>query len=225
MNITVLGAGAMGCLFGGRLAEAGHQVVLVDIRAEQVEDIHHDGLRIEDDEGERTVRLPARLANDEPGGPCELVLLLTKAHHSDAALVASSAIFGLDTWVLTLQNGLGVVGHIRERVHPGRIVVGTTTLPSDLVAPGRVRTHGTGATPDGRRLAEAVAEEVISVARRKGIAADLASVQATIAMAFREHGDHQPSMLQDVKAGAPPRSTTSMVRSPARRARWAWRSR
>jgi len=122
MNITALGAGAMGDLFGGRLAEARHQVVLLDIRAEQVEAIHHDGLRIEDDEGERTVRLPARLANDEPGGPCELVLLLTKAHHSDAALVASTAIFGPDTWVLTLQNGLGVVEHIRERVHPGRIV-------------------------------------------------------------------------------------------------------
>ena len=78
MNITVLGTSAMVCLFGGRLAEAGHQVVLVAIRAKQVEAINHDGLRIEDDEGERTVRLPARLANEEPGGPYELVLLLTK---------------------------------------------------------------------------------------------------------------------------------------------------
>jgi len=41
--------------------------------------------------------------------------------------------------VLTLQNGLGVEEHFRERVAPRRIVAGTTTLPSDLVAPGRVR--------------------------------------------------------------------------------------
>ena len=66
------------------------------------------------------------------------MLLLTKAHHSEAALTTSSRISGPDTWVLTLQNDLGAVEHLREHGDPHRIVVGTTTLPSDLVA-GRVR--------------------------------------------------------------------------------------
>lgn len=84
----------MGCLFGGRLAEAGHRVVLVDVRTEQVEAINHDGLRIEDDDGERTIRLSARLANEDPGAPGELVLLLTKAYQSEASLTVAGGIFG-----------------------------------------------------------------------------------------------------------------------------------
>jgi 2-dehydropantoate 2-reductase len=264
MNITVLGAGAMGCVFGGRLAEAGHRVELVDVRAVQIDAIRRDGLTIEADDGVRTVRLAARLADAAPSGPAELVLLFTKAHHSAVALAAAAGVLGPDTWVLTLQNGLGVVDHVRERIDPQRIIVGVTTVPSDLVAPGRVRTRGTGTTkimavaggigdrlreiaaglhaaglaceiaedvwaaiweklafnaalnaltavtgltvgqlgaaPDGRWLADTVAGEVVAVAQRKGIAADLASVRATISMAFRDHGDHQPSMLQDVLA-------------------------
>jgi 2-dehydropantoate 2-reductase len=264
MNIAVLGAGAMGCLFGGRLAETGHRVVLVDVRAEQVDAINRDGLHIDDAGGARTVRLPARLATDAGGEAVDLVLLFTKAHHSEAALAMAGELLGPDTRVLTLQSGLGVVDMLRMRIDAHRIILGTTTGPSDLVAPARVRSHGAGTTQimalagdvhphvrdvaaalsaaglpcevtqdvwvaiwqtlafnaamhaltavtrrtvgqlgaslDGRWLADAVAQEVIAVAQRKGIAADLASARATIAMAFRDHGDHLPSMLQDVLA-------------------------
>jgi 2-dehydropantoate 2-reductase len=70
-----------------------------------------------------------------------------------------------------------------------------------LAAVTRLPVGQIGATPDGRWLADAVVEEVIGVARRKAIAANLDAVRATLAMAFRDHADHQPSMLQDVLAG------------------------
>jgi 2-dehydropantoate 2-reductase len=267
MNIAILGAGAMGCLFGGRLAESGHRVTLVDIRSDVIDAIGRHGLAIEDSAGTRTVRLPAQLPTARAGGPAELIILFTKAQHSAAAVAAAAASgwLGGDTCVMTLQNGIGVVDELRARVDPQRIAVGTTTVPSDAVAPGRIRTLGAGttrimaaaagggermrgiaaalsaaglvcsitddvwpaiweklafhvamnalaavtrlpvgqigATPDGRWLADAVVEEVIGVARRKAIAANLDAVRATLAMAFRDHADHQPSMLQDVLAG------------------------
>ena len=266
MNITVLGAGAMGCLFGGRLAEAGHRVTLVDIRSDVVDAIGRNGLVIEDSAGTRTVRLPARRPPTGPDGhgPADLVVLFTKAQHTTAAVAAASSWLGSDTWVMTLQSGIGVVDELRTRIDPQRIIVGTTTVPSDAVAPGRIRSLGAGttrimavagaservrdiaaalsaaglvcsvtddvwpaiweklafhaamnalaavtrlpigqigATPDGRWLADAVVQEVIGVARRKAIAADLDAVRATLAVAFRDHADHQPSMLQDLLAG------------------------
>jgi NADPH-dependent 2,4-dienoyl-CoA reductase/sulfur reductase-like enzyme len=71
MNIAVLGAGAMGCLFGGRLAEAGHRVALIDIRRELIEAIDRDGLVLEDAAGGTRVHdIAAALTAAGPG--CEV---------------------------------------------------------------------------------------------------------------------------------------------------------
>lgn len=53
MKIAMLGAGAMGSLFGGWLAEGGHDVTLVDVNAAHVDAIARDGLRLDTDRGER----------------------------------------------------------------------------------------------------------------------------------------------------------------------------
>jgi len=60
-----------------------------------------------------------------------------------------------------------------------------------------------GRAAEGRAIVDRVATEVVTVARRKGIPADLERVRGVIAMAFREHTDHKPSMLQDLLAGRP----------------------
>ena len=266
MDITILGAGAMGCLYGARLCRGGHAVVLVDVRQEQVDAINADGLSLEEDGGTVGVRPAARLPAGV-SGPAALVVLFTKAFHSAAALEGARAAIGSDTWILSLQNGLGHVEVIRRHVDDARIVVGTTTFPADLIGPGRVRTHGggqskimavaggvtdrlralaaaftacdlatqiaedvfvsiweklafncamnalaavtgftvgqMGSAPEGRALADRVVVEVVAVARRKGIAADVERVRAVVAMAFREHTHHKPSMLQDLLAHRP----------------------
>jgi len=274
-SVVILGAGAMGCLYGARLAGGGHRVRLVDVRREQVDAINRDGLTLEDDAGVATTH-PVACLPDQVRDPAPLVILFTKAFHSAAALEGARAALGPDTWVLTLQNGLGHVEVIRRYLADDtRIVVGTTTFPADLVGLGRVRTHGGGQSkimtaaragaaggtdaagdrlraiaatfsacgldtqvseevfasiweklafncamnalaavsgftvgemgraPEGRAIADRVVTEVVAVAQRKGIPADLARVRAVIAMAFREHTNHKPSMLQDLLAGRP----------------------
>ncbi|MCS3399731.1 2-dehydropantoate 2-reductase [Burkholderia thailandensis] len=148
MKIAMLGAGAMGSLFGGWLAEGGHDVTLVDVNAAHVDAIARDGLRLDTDRGERRV---ARLAALRPdgvaalaGAPPDLVIVFTKTLHTRAALAGARALFGPHTCVLTLQNGLGNVEVLAECVPRERILVGVTTRPADLAGPGHVRSHGAG---------------------------------------------------------------------------------
>lgn len=61
MKITIAGSGAMGCRFGGALAAAGHDVVLLDGWPEHVDAINASGLRIDEPSGSRVVRVPAAL--------------------------------------------------------------------------------------------------------------------------------------------------------------------
>jgi len=82
-----------------------------------------------------SVRVPWGACSVAPASSCSSLPRPTTVKPRRRPPAGSSA----DTWVLTLQNGLGVEEHFRERVAPRRIVAGTTTLPSDLVAPGRVR--------------------------------------------------------------------------------------
>jgi 2-dehydropantoate 2-reductase len=263
---VVLGAGAMGCLFGACLSAIGHPVVLVDVRAEQVDAINRDGLTVDANGKSRVVQLRASLP-EQLAERADLLVVFTKAFHTEAALAGAAQAIGPKTWILTLQNGLGHVDKIKKYVSADRIVVGTTTVPSDIVGVAHVQTKGSGLTKimsveggvterlrnlafelsragllcelseqvwasiweklafnaamnsltavtrlavgqvgrsrAGAALADRIAEEVTSVARRQGIAADLSAVRREIAMAFREHGDHKPSMLQDVLAERP----------------------
>lgn len=148
LRIAMLGAGAMGSLFGGLLAECGHDVTLVDVNAAHVDAIARDGLRLDTDRGERRV---ARLAALRPDGvaahagmPPDLVIVFTKTLHTRAALAGARALFGPRTHALTLQNGLGNVETLAEYVPLERILVGVTTWPTDLAGPAHVRSHGAG---------------------------------------------------------------------------------
>jgi 2-dehydropantoate 2-reductase len=141
----VLGAGAMGCLFGARLAESGQRVTLVDVRADQVDAINARGLIVDEHGKSRVVAVAASLP-EKVTEPADLILLFTKAFHSDAALAGASRAIGPDTWILTLQNGLGHVEKIRKHVDAHRTVVGTTTVPSDMVGLAHVETRGSGST-------------------------------------------------------------------------------
>jgi len=59
MRVGVLGAGAMGSVFGARLQSAGAEVVLFDINGDHVREIHTRGLRLDDAAGEHIVGIPA----------------------------------------------------------------------------------------------------------------------------------------------------------------------
>jgi 2-dehydropantoate 2-reductase len=161
MEIAILGAGAMGSLFGGLLAEAGHDVTLLDIDEAHLEAIRRDGLRLATDSGERVVTKLRALRPEAAERAPELLIVFTKTMHTEAALDAARALIGPHTSVLSLQNGLGNVERLARSVPRERIMVGITTWPADKPSAGRVSSHGSGMT----RLMSADGEARASVTR------------------------------------------------------------
>jgi 2-dehydropantoate 2-reductase len=143
VKIAVVGAGAMGCLYAGALHRAGAEVTLVDVNPEHLAAINRHGLELDTRAGVETLPLTA-LRPEETAETTDLVVLFTKTFHTDAALEGVKAIIGPETPVLTLQNGLGNDAAVARHVDRERVIVGVSTLPSDLVGPGRVRSHGEG---------------------------------------------------------------------------------
>nr|WP_054931568.1 2-dehydropantoate 2-reductase [Paraburkholderia caribensis] len=168
MEIAVLGAGAMGSLFGGRLAEAGHSVTLIDINQPHLEAIRANGLRVETDGNTRAIKNIAAMRPGATDKTPELLLVFTKSMHTRVALSGIEHLLGETTAVLTLQNGLGNVEAIRDFVPLANVLIGVTTWPADLVGPGSVSSHGEGKirmmSADGERTSKvsAVAEALNS---------------------------------------------------------------
>ena len=144
MNIAILGAGAMGSLFGGLLAEAGQQVVLLDINDSHLQAIHEHGLRLDTDRGLRHVSQLTACRPPQATEPPDLLIVFTKTLHTDEALAGVRRLLAPHTLVLTLQNGLGNVETVSHHVQQDRVLIGMTTWPADLVGPGQVRSHGQG---------------------------------------------------------------------------------
>ncbi|HEY1500040.1 MAG TPA: 2-dehydropantoate 2-reductase [Acidobacteriaceae bacterium] len=144
MKITILGAGAMGSLFGGLLAEAGASVALLDVNQQHLDAIRHNGLRLDTDTGSRSITQLAAARPEQWTDVPDLLMIFTKTHQIAAALTSARHLIGPATWVLTLQNGLGNVESISAFVPRERILVGVTTYPADFVAPAHVASHGRG---------------------------------------------------------------------------------
>ncbi|NLL57860.1 MAG: 2-dehydropantoate 2-reductase, partial [Firmicutes bacterium] len=145
MDILVVGAGAMGSLYGGRLRESGYNVVLVDIWSQHIEAINANGLKIEGETGVQVISIPARFAH-EVQEKADLLIVFTKTFHTEKALESVLHVLHDNTVTMTLQNGLGNIELLEKYFPRERIIVGTTNFPSDLVGPGYVRSLGAGET-------------------------------------------------------------------------------
>lgn len=142
MKIGIVGAGAMGSVYGGLFAAAGHDVWMVDTWREHVEAIRRDGLHVTGASGERTVR-PSATMDPAEAGPCGLVVLATKMRDLDAAARSIRPMIGNDTAVLAIQNGLGNLD-IMERVLGSRdFLVGIAGgFGASIARPGHVHHNG-----------------------------------------------------------------------------------
>lgn len=142
MKIGIIGIGAMGSVYAGLLAAAGHEVWGVDSWAAHVDAIREGGLRVAGASGDRVVRLRATTRPEE-AGPCDLVVIATKAADVAAAGRAAQALLAPHTPVLTIQNGLGAVDALASVLPRERILVGVAGgFGASLVAPGHVHHNG-----------------------------------------------------------------------------------
>jgi 2-dehydropantoate 2-reductase len=145
MKIGVVGAGAMGSLFGSLLAEAGHEVWLCDIREDHIQAVNQDGLMVEYEAKTRKVRLNAT-TNPDKIGRCELVLIFVKSTQTEAAAKTASQLSGHNGFVMTLQNGMGNADTIATYVKSNRVLAGTTSHGATLLGAGNIRHAGKGPT-------------------------------------------------------------------------------
>ena len=145
MKIAVLGAGAMGSIYGGKLAEDGHEVALIDVWGEHVEQINSKGLRLDGLGGDRRLKIKACLLPAEIG-PVELVIVLVKATMTREAMAGATCLVGPGTMVLTLQNGLGNIESLVSVVGEGKVIAGISSHGANVKGPGWVCHAGGGAT-------------------------------------------------------------------------------
>lgn len=148
MRITVIGAGAMGGIYGGRLALAGHTVAFIDSRAEHVETIRRDGLALEGIGGERVLRVAAHTG---PDGmlPADLVIVFTDANGTADAAQSAARLLAPDGIALTLQNGIGNVEALTAVLGADRVLAGVSMNSGMSPGPGRVRHTNAGSTSIG----------------------------------------------------------------------------
>lgn len=174
MNIFVLGAGAMGGLFGAKLHQAGHDVLLYDIWKDHVRAIRENGLIVEEVDGTReSVRVPASDSERSAISRADLVLVEVKTYDTFDALGSVSEWLPPAAFVLSLQNGIGNLEEMRRALPDhGRIIIGTTAQGSNIVEAGHVLRTGAGPTEigDPRTNPETAAlEEIAAVFTEAGI--------------------------------------------------------
>ncbi len=146
MEILIIGAGAMGGLFGALLAPFA-EVTLYTTHPEHAAVINRDGLTVTGRDGTlRRIGVSALTDPEQYGRRADLALICTKARSTLAAAKTALALLGDEGLVLTLQNGLGNVEQIASVVGSDRVLAGITSQAATLIGPGQVRHAGSGST-------------------------------------------------------------------------------
>ena len=147
MKISIIGSGAMGSLFGGRLSLAGQEVVLYDVYREHVDKVNESGLAIEDAAtGEVTVARPRASADPAAVAGSDVLIVFVKSTVTEDAAAQFKSFAKPGTIALTLQNGLGNEEILRKYFGASGTAAGVTSQGATFLGPGRIRHAGKGPT-------------------------------------------------------------------------------
>ncbi len=124
MKIAVIGAGAMGSIYAGLMADAGHEVWAIDVWRAHLDAIAEQGLRVEGASGDRVVRTLKVTSDSAEVGLCDLVILSTKASAVSAAVATIRPILRDDTPILAMQNGLGAGERVLQALPDANVLLG-----------------------------------------------------------------------------------------------------
>jgi 2-dehydropantoate 2-reductase len=141
MKVAVMGAGAVGCYYGGMLARAGHEVVLI-ARPRHVEAIQCDGLRLDTQHFDEYVRVAASTDASAVSG-AKLVLFCVKSTDTDAAARSLAPHLERDALIVSLQNGVENAERLRELL-PQEAAAAVVYVASEMAGAGHVKHHGRG---------------------------------------------------------------------------------
>ena len=131
MRVLVVGAGAIGGYFGGRLLQAGRDVTFL-VRPRRAQELAVTGLIIKSPRGDISIRKPATILSQNIDHPFDLVLLSCKAYDLAGAIDSFAAAVGPETLVLPLLNGMRHLDMLDERFGRSHILGGQCVIAATL---------------------------------------------------------------------------------------------
>ncbi|MDB5803138.1 MAG: panE [Betaproteobacteria bacterium] len=162
LRVAVLGAGAVGCFFGGMLARAGHPVTLIG-RPVHVDAFRAGGLHFEGLSFDEHVQVEASTEARAVEG-AQLVLFSVKSTDTESAAREIAPWLAADAVVLNLQNGVDnterIAAHVKQPVFPAAVYVATA-----MAGPGHLKHHGRGDLVIGSLRGAADAQEAAQLER------------------------------------------------------------
>ena len=137
MRVLVIGAGAVGGYFGGRLLEAGRDVTFL-VRPRRRTELAGHGLKITSPVGDLTIAKPPTVTAEDLRHPFDLILLSCKAFDLEAAIPSFARAVGPDTAILPLLNGMLHLDMLDARFGPARVIGGQCGIATTLGENGTV---------------------------------------------------------------------------------------
>jgi 2-dehydropantoate 2-reductase len=137
MRILVVGAGAIGGYFGGRLLEAGRDVTFL-VRPKRAAQLSSGGLHIRSPKGDLAFPHPATVQTDALRGPIDLILLSCKAYDLESAIESFAPVVGPETRILPLLNGMAQLDALDRHFGAGHTLGGLCLISSTLDSEGRI---------------------------------------------------------------------------------------
>lgn len=187
MNIAIIGAGALGCYYGAKLARAGHRVHFI-ARGATLEAIRSRGVRVIRDDARFTVTNVEATDDVTEVGPVQFVIVATKSYHFESIATALRVLKGPETIVLPLQNGVDSAERLGEFTEPQHILGGLTYLPATVREPAVVQQAGDEKTILLGPLSasdDADAQTALSILQGAGITAERpADIRVSLWMKF-----------------------------------------
>ena len=161
IKVAVMGAGAVGCYYGGMLARAGHEVVLI-ARPAHVQAISRDGLRMETTTFDEHVRLNASSDPSMVHG-AQLVLFCVKSLDTESAGALMLPHLARDALVLCLQNGVDNADRLRTVLPQHAVAAAVVYVATEMTGPGHVKHHGRGELViEPSSVSQAIAQALIA---------------------------------------------------------------
>jgi 2-dehydropantoate 2-reductase len=137
MRILIVGAGAIGGYFGGRLLEAARDVTFL-VRPGRAQELDRDGLIVRSPLGNIAYPAPPHVASQELSGRYDLILLSCKAYDLDAAMESFAEAVGPETLILPLLNGMAHIDRLSARFTRANVLGGQCLISLDRDASGAI---------------------------------------------------------------------------------------
>lgn len=141
MRIAVIGVGAVGGYYGGRLAQAGHDVLFIG-RGENLRALQTSGLRVESIKGDFSIHPLQAVDEVKTLEPVEMILVAVKAWQAPEAAEKIRPLIGADSGVIYLGNGVDAPGQLAQALGEAHVLGGLTRISAALVGPGHIRHAG-----------------------------------------------------------------------------------